>query len=204
MISVPATADNGVDLDETVTNTTKRAPSVAATDYTSDDQAAYDARLQAYEGRRFPAVVYLGAEMLQVEPEFIYDCREGLELIYQRDYKSAMIFWEEMGRKWRGSGVSPVGRVLVWHALMLENFDFRYEQQYKTAWWQARKDLEESMMQPGNEAWEFFMLGAMLGGFDSFDAKRRICQFFESRLRSHESHQEKPRIGTRFCGLHIG
>ena len=63
----------------------------------------------------------MGAEMLRVEPDFIHDCREGLELIYQRDYESAMVFWEDMGRKWRGSGVSPVGRVLVWQALMLEN-----------------------------------------------------------------------------------
>ena len=68
-----------------------------------------------------------------------------------------------MGKKWRGSGVAPVGRVLVWQAMMLENFDFRYERQYKTAYWQARQELEESLLQPGNDAWEYFMLGGMLG-----------------------------------------
>ena len=68
-ISIPASADNSADLDETVTNTTKRAPSVEVSDFTSEDQAAYEARLQAYEGRRYPAVVYMGAEMLHVEPD---------------------------------------------------------------------------------------------------------------------------------------
>ncbi len=171
-VSGPVWGDDTPDQDDTVTNTSKRAPSVKTTDIVVQDQAAYDKRLKAYEGRKYPAIAYLGAEMLDVDPEFVHDCRKGLELIFQRDYKTAMAHWDAMGVKWRGTGVAPVGRVLVWQALMLENFDFRFERQYKTAWWQARQELEEAMMQPGNEAWEFFMLGGMLG-VDSIHLMRK-------------------------------
>ncbi len=178
-------ADDSVDQDDTITNTTERAPAVKSTDVVVIDQAEYNARLKAQEGKRFPAVAYLGAEMLDVDPEFVQDCRRGMELIYLRDYKEAMAHWDAMGRKWRGTGVAPVGRVLVWQALMLENFDFRYEQQYKTAWWQARRELEEALMRPGNEAWEYFMLGGMLG-VDSIHLMRKE-EFVSSLARGYEA-----------------
>ena len=72
-----------------------------------------------------------------------------------------------MAGQWCISGGSYAGLA----SAHVGDFDFRYEQQYKTAWC-VRKDLEESLMQPGNEAWEYFMLGAMLG-VDSIHLMRR-------------------------------
>jgi tetratricopeptide (TPR) repeat protein len=180
-----AWADQTVDQDDTVTNTTERAPAVKSTDIVVLDQAEYNAMLRSHEGKRYPAIAYLGGEMLGVDPAFVHDSRTGLELIYQRDYKKAMAHWNDMGRKWRGTGIAPVGRVLVWQALMLENFDFRYEKQYKTAWWQARQELEEAMMRPGNDAWEYFMLGGMLG-VDSIHLMRKE-EFVSSLARGYEA-----------------
>jgi len=178
-------ADNNTDQDDTVTNTTRRGPAVKSTDIIVEDQAAYNLRLEEFEGRQYPAVAYLGAEMLGVTPEFVQDCRSGMDLLYLRDYRGAMTHWDKMGIKWRGTGIAPVGRVLVWQALMLENFDFRYERQYKTAWWQARQELEESLMQSGNEAWEHFMLGTMLG-VDSIHLMRKE-EYITSLSRGYEA-----------------
>ena len=50
------------------------------------DQADCNTRLRSHEGKRYPAIDYLGEEMLSVASEFVHDSRTGMELIYQRDY----------------------------------------------------------------------------------------------------------------------
>ena len=112
-------ADEGPDLDDTVTNSAETTPTLDGSEIQVLDQSEFEERLRAFEGRQYPAIAYLGGEMLGVDPEFVHDCREGLEMIYQRDYSGAMSHWDDLGRKWRGTGVAPVGRVLVWQALRL-------------------------------------------------------------------------------------
>jgi tetratricopeptide (TPR) repeat protein len=47
--------------------------------------------------------------------------------------------------------------------MMLENMDFKYEAQYTHAAKRARQQLQEAMEIPGNEAWEAFIFGGVLG-----------------------------------------
>ena len=88
---------------------------------------------------------------------------------------------------------------------MLENFDFKYEKQYKILVFQtAKQQLEMASMTPGNDAWEAFLLGALLGvdgihemrkenwltalgrGYDGIkqieEAKRLAPDFIDARL----------------------
>ena len=88
---------------------------------------------------------------------------EGLDRIYLRDYKGARAKFGQMNKDFPGMVIGPVGDVLVWQALMLENFDFKFETQYQTASRQARQQLEQAVVTPGNEAWEYFLLAGMLG-----------------------------------------
>ncbi len=127
------------------------------------DEERFKADLAAWEGREYPAIEYLGARWLGVDVEFVHACREGLELIYRRDYKAAKRYFDGLGSEYRGTALSPVGQILIWQALMLENFDFRYEVQYQTAYRRARMELEEAMLSPGNEAWEWFIMAGILG-----------------------------------------
>ena len=45
----------------------------------------------------------------------------------------------------------------MWQVLMLENFDFKYEMQYKNSFDTAVQDLQRASVQPGNDAWENFL-----------------------------------------------
>ena len=46
---------------------------------------------------------------------------------------------------------------------MLENFDFSYENQYRNAYKQTVKELEMALEKEGNEPWERFLIGAVIG-----------------------------------------
>jgi tetratricopeptide (TPR) repeat protein len=56
-----------------------------------------------------------------------------------------------------------VGNGLIWQALMLENFDFKYESQWQTSFKLAKDRLNAAIKVPGEEAWEYFQLGGVLG-----------------------------------------
>ncbi len=127
---------------------------------TSNPSESYDT---GSGGRLFSDKAYEGARVLNVDVEFVSDCLTAIEMLYERDYKGAKGAFEAAGTKWPGSGMGPIGSVLVFQALMLENFDFRYESQYELAAKRARQQLQEALEIPGNEAWEYFIYGGVLG-----------------------------------------
>lgn len=112
-----------------------------------------------------------GARILKTDVEFVAGCIDGIDKLYRRDYRGARDRFAELNRRYPGSATEPVGQVLVWQALMLENFDFKYVSQYELALRRARTELEEGLYQPGNEIWEYFILGGMLG-IDSIHTMR--------------------------------
>jgi tetratricopeptide (TPR) repeat protein len=124
------------------------------------------------ESRPYPNAVYLGAEILHLEPEFVHGARQGLELIYLRDYPGAMEHFGKMDTDYPGTGLGSVGRGLIYQALMLENFDFDYEPQYQTNWEQAKRELTAALEVPGNEAWEYFLMVGVVG-VEAIHATRR-------------------------------
>lgn len=102
-------------------------------------------------------------EELGMDPAYAQGIRDGLELIYLRRYDNARDHFLDFEEKHPGSGLSAVCDVLVWQALMLENFDYKYDKQYWTSAKRARKELETALETPGNEGWEHFVLGGMVG-----------------------------------------
>ncbi len=121
---------------------------------------------------KWPLSVHRGAIALDLEPEFVWACYQGIEYIYKRDYKSAKKHWDSLSGTYPGRGVGHVGNVLIYQALMLENFDYRYEQQYLFHSQKAIEELTASLKQPGAEAWENFLLGGMIG-IESIHTMRR-------------------------------
>ncbi len=133
---------------------------------------AFEQELASYEGRPYDPYCYYGARVLDLPPEFVHDGREAIDYLFHRDYPNAKKAFSTIATKYRGYGLGPVGQILVWQSLMIENFDFRFESQYKLAYKRARQELEESAMTPGNEAWEYFLLAGVLG-IDSIHSMRR-------------------------------
>lgn len=110
-----------------------------------------------------PHKAYIGAEVLQLDPEFVNGVQYGIDLIYLRKYSEAREYFGKLETSFPGTGIRNVADVLVWQALMLENFDYRYDKQYWTASKAAKKDVEAALATPGNEGWDHLMMAALLG-----------------------------------------
>jgi tetratricopeptide (TPR) repeat protein len=130
-----------------------------------EDSSEVSASLPKEEdsNRPYSSRAYEGARVLQMDAAFVQDVISAADLLFQRDYSGALKAFEEAGQRWPHSGLAPVGKVLVYQAKMLEDMDFQYEAQYELASKRARQQLMEAMEIPGNEAWEAFILGGVLG-----------------------------------------
>lgn len=116
-----------------------------------------------YAALPYPHETYIGAEMLHLDPMFVYGIQHGLELLYLRKYTQAREHFAEVETTFPGTGARSVADTLVWQALMLENFDYRYDKQYWTSSKQARRDLDAANATPGNEGWEHLAQAAIVG-----------------------------------------
>jgi hypothetical protein len=72
----------------------------------------------------FEPEAYRGAEQLGLSPVYIHEVRAGLEKIYERDYPGARDHFEAVEERFPGTAIEAVTQVVMWQAMMLENFDF--------------------------------------------------------------------------------
>ncbi len=121
------------------------------------------AKEKASEDKPYPVLTYLGAETLKLDPQYVFEVQRGVELIYLREYSAARDHFERVEQAFPGTGVSQVVDVLVWQALMLENFDFRFDKQYWTSSGRAREVLDAALAQEGAEAWEHLLYTGIAG-----------------------------------------
>jgi tetratricopeptide (TPR) repeat protein len=111
----------------------------------------------------WPARVVLGADALNMDVDFVGKAYTGTQLVYGRDYKGAQDAWFALDDEYPGLGVKHVGSVLIYQSIMMENWDFKNEDQYNYHSAEAIRVLEKGLETPGNEAWEHFMLAGMQG-----------------------------------------
>ncbi len=116
-----------------------------------------------FENLPYPYEAYVGAEVLKMDPAFVAGIQAGLELMYLRRYTDARDHFAKLEEQVPNTGIRAVADTLVWQALMLENFDYRYDKQYWTSSKQAKSDLERAIGIEGNEAWEHLLMAAILG-----------------------------------------
>jgi len=119
--------------------------------------------MEQYRNLPLPIQAYQGAEQLDMDPEFVNAVQEGLEKLYKRDYNGARDTFEALEETFPNSAVAAVVDTLVWQALMLENFDFKYDKQYWTSSKRAREKLEKAMKEPGAEGWEHLLMATIVG-----------------------------------------
>ncbi len=115
------------------------------------------------ENRAYPPEVYRLAEALRLDVAFAARCRKAVEFIYERKYKAAKAELDTLTVDYPTTGIGPAGMAVVYQALMFENFDFRYEAQYKAAQSSARAQISAGLRTPGNEAIEYFLQASMSG-----------------------------------------
>ncbi len=137
----------------------KGEPSQTDMDVTLDKGMTY----AEYRDRPYPHKAYLAAEAMQMDPKFVHGIQEGLELLYLRRYSDSKDHFHALEATFPGTGIGSVVDTLVWQALMLENFDYKYDKQYWTASKQAKKELERALETPGSEAWEHLLMATIVG-----------------------------------------
>ncbi|TNE86525.1 MAG: tetratricopeptide repeat protein [Deltaproteobacteria bacterium] len=106
---------------------------------------------------------YWGYEQLGLEPECVHEIREGLKLVYGRKYKKAREHFRSVDERWPEATTAATMDAMIWQAMMLENFDFRFDSQYEVATAQAREDLTAALAKPGFEGWEHFLMAGVIG-----------------------------------------
>lgn len=112
---------------------------------------------------KWPSTVAAGAKALDLEEDFVGGCYEAAQHLYKRDYSGARTQFGKVEKSYPNRGVGHVGLVMVLQANMMENSDFAGEAKYKKHSAAAIEELELALTQPGGEAWENFLLGAMHG-----------------------------------------
>ena len=103
------------------------------------------------------------AASLAMDPILMNKASQALSMIYARDYRGARQAFSDLHRSHPELAIGNVGRMLIFQCLMLENFDYRFERQYESHAALAMRDNEAAQQVPGNEAWEHFLKGGVLG-----------------------------------------
>jgi len=155
--------------------------------------------------RPYPEKVYEGARVLQMDVEFVYACHQAVDLVYQRKYTEAKAAFEAAHHQFPGSALGPIGKVLVYQALMLENLDFAFEKQYEHAANQARQQLMQALEVRGNDAWENFILAGVLG-IDAIHTMRKgnYLTALNRGLEAMKSVNRAKKLAPEFPDLLIG
>jgi tetratricopeptide (TPR) repeat protein len=153
------------DVDDLSENTlTGRAPlTPAVTDPVSPTTGASDEDIRAWMNRPYAAASYRAAEALGIEVELAEAVHKVCELLYVRNYPEAKKYLDELSTKYPTLGLGPLGHALIYQALMFENYDYRYEKQYKQSYDTARAQLDKGLKVDGNEALENIVLTGILG-----------------------------------------
>lgn len=111
----------------------------------------------------FEPEAYRGAEQLGLNPAYVHDVRVGLQKLYLRDYQGTRDHFQAVETRFPGTGVGAFADAVIWQALMLENDNLRYEDQYWVSSKRARKELDAAIQKPGAEGWEHFLFASVVG-----------------------------------------
>ena len=92
----------------------------------------------------YPDAVYEGARVLSMDVKFVATCYDAVQLVYNRRYSRGQGGLRGGSASLPDSALGPIGKVLIYQALMLENLDFSFEKQYELAAKQARQPFARS------------------------------------------------------------
>lgn len=162
----PNKKGSGIELSDTISG--KEAPKLSVDDLQMSSESVFEDALVG----KYPERINNGADWLKMSPEFVWGCWRVMNGLYERDWDNFDTILKEVRNDFPDSGVASAGKALKYQVMMLENFDFRYEKQYDRAFKMAQQELEQAQFMRGNEAWEAFLMGAMLG-VDGIHAMRK-------------------------------
>jgi tetratricopeptide (TPR) repeat protein len=191
--------------DDLYENTVRGKPAPTATEAPVEGPESPEAPDAASANRPYPPLSYKAAEVLKIDVAFADRCRGAVELIYERRYKEAKKELDRLTVEYPTTGIGPSGVAVIYQALMFENYDYRYEGQYKLAWEAAIAQIAEGRQLPGNEPIETFLLAGMKG-LDSIHRMRRADYFgaISSGLEAVQALAETKKFAPQFVDPLLG
>ncbi len=159
----------------------------------------------AEAGRRSPSGKnFTGENPLGVSRAEFAATQEGLELLYQRRYSDSLEQFEEIGIDFPDSPVGPIGRSLVWQAMMFENYDFSHERAYLTEYGDAKDRLKRSLRSGDDKAWVYFLNAVHLGVDAMYDVrKERYLPAFDKAWEALEYIKKVERLAPEFHDVQL-
>lgn len=118
---------------------------------------------EAWKNQEYSNIVHIAARALSLDPTFVNETRVGMDMVYKRDYRGARTHFDALEERFPGTAISSAINTIIWQAMMLENFDFKFDQQYWAASAQARADIDAALAVPGADGWEHFLKSGMIG-----------------------------------------
>lgn len=112
------------------------------------------------------------AAMLKVPLDLFVTARKGCQLLFARRYREAKTVFDDISARYPTTGVGPLGVAILYQALMFENFDWKYDAQFRNASAMARAQLEQGLSESGGETMKEFVLAA-IGGIDAVHSLRK-------------------------------
>lgn len=112
------------------------------------------------------------AAMLRIPVDLLVRSQQACELLFGRHYREAKAGFDSISVSYPTSGVGPLGIAILYQALMFENFDWKFDAQFRAASAQTRAQLERGLDEPGAEPLEHFVL-AGVGGLDAVHSLRK-------------------------------
>ncbi len=107
--------------------------------------------------------IHSGENPLGVGRAEFRTAQEGMEMVYNRRYLEALEVFEEASIDFPDSPLGPVGRSIVFQAMMFENLDFAYERAYRGEYADAQNRLKQTSRQRSRRSWNTFLLAVHLG-----------------------------------------
>ena len=114
---------------------------------------------------------FTGENPLGVSRAEFRAAQDGMDLIYQRRYKESLQVFEEAGVDFPDSPLGPVGRAIVWQAVMYENYNFDQERAYRGEYADGMDRLRRSRRDSSRKAWNEFLEAVLLGLDAMFDIR---------------------------------
>ena len=160
----------------------------------------------SFAGRRSPSGKnFTGENPMGVSRAQFAATQEGMDLIYQRRYPEALQVFEEAGIDFPDSPLGPVGRALVWQAVMFENYDFDHERAYMTEYGEAKDRIKRAKRASGEpRSWIYFLEAVHLGIDAMWDIRHeRYLPAFDKAWDALELAKKVERMEPEFVDIQL-
>jgi len=157
-------------------------------------------RRQDLSGRGFTGENNIGVHRAEFRA-----AQEGMELLYQRRYLESLQVFEVAGIDFPDSPLGPVGRALVYQAMMLENYDYSWDRPYTTEYGEAKDRVRGALRSGQNRPWNYFLTAIHLGIEAMYQVRKgEYLSAFNKAWDALEYIKKVERIAPQFADVQLG